>query len=168
MRQPKPITVRGVRYGSCTAAAAALGVTRSAVSHAMKRGTLDRLGSGENKHYFATRVRGVVYPTQKAAAEALGVTPSAVNQAIRRGRENFIGTRRKTPIVRSPSAVVRGLFEAIGAGRITIRDVAAALDITPEAVSYWKSGRTAPSILTVEEVADVLGYELVLRKKGGT
>lgn len=165
MRPRRIVTIRGVRYGSCAEAAAALGVTRSAVSHAIRRGTLDGLGvPGFGR---SVRVRGVVYPTQKAAADALGVTPATVYQAIRRGNADSVGTRRKRPVVLSGSPVVRSLFEAMGASRVTITDVAAAMGITPVAVSYWKSGRTSPPLLTAEAVADMLGYEIVLRKKAG-
>lgn len=39
-----PVTIRGTAYASVSQAAAALGVTISAVSHAARRGTLDNVG----------------------------------------------------------------------------------------------------------------------------
>lgn len=43
----EPLTIRGVRYPSQTIAAEVLGVTQGAISNAIRRGTLDTVGTGE-------------------------------------------------------------------------------------------------------------------------
>lgn len=48
-RDRRPVTIRGVTYPSVAAAAKAFGVTASYISHAIKRGSLNRVGVRRQK-----------------------------------------------------------------------------------------------------------------------
>lgn len=71
-------------------------------------------------------------------------------------------THDQTKEPRTASSVVRELFGAMRQQRITILHMATALDMTSTGLSYWKSGRTTPDIVTVELFAAELGYRLAL------
>ena len=81
----KSITVWGVTYPSQKAAADALGISRSAVSSAKQRGTLDTVGLGplkkgcEGVHTKPIIMDGVEWPSRAALAEHLGVRPSELS-----------------------------------------------------------------------------------------
>lgn len=66
----RPVTIRGVVYGSGKEAAAALGVHPGVVSQARKNGWLDGVGLGVGK---PITIEGVEYETGAAAARALGM-----------------------------------------------------------------------------------------------
>lgn len=86
---PKPITIRGVTYQSQTAAAEALGLSKQAITDAIKRGKPDSAGTGPHKRgggpaYFKPlTLGGVHYPSRKAAAKALGVEPTQISNYLR-------------------------------------------------------------------------------------
>jgi DNA-binding phage protein len=63
---------------------------------------------------------------------------------------------------RAVSPVVRELFDLIGQRKMHISTVADAIGMTREALYFHKRDRTAPNILTVEEIAHELGYRVVL------
>ena len=77
---------------------------------------------------------------------------------------------RKThrPIVkaRTASYVLRELFDEIMPAQMSQLEAAAELDISRVSLAYWKSGRTAPDIVDVETLVQVLGYRLKLVKEG--
>lgn len=47
--KPIPVTIRGVTYASMGAAARAFQIDRSAVSHAVRCGTIDNIGLGNGR-----------------------------------------------------------------------------------------------------------------------
>ena len=81
----KSVTIRDVTYDSMSEAADALGVSRSAVSSAARRGTLDSAGLGPRPPGCApaytktTEIAGVTFPSRTAAAEALGVSRATLS-----------------------------------------------------------------------------------------
>ena len=86
---PKPVTIRGVTYRSQTAAAEALGLSKQAITDAIKRGNPDSAGTGpRNKgkgpaYLKPLTLGGVDYPSRKAAAEALGVESTQISNYLR-------------------------------------------------------------------------------------
>lgn len=102
----KPCRRGTVVYPSRTAAAEALGVTRSTVNyHLHTHGNLDRVGSTCPSPCI---VRGTHYPSQKAAAAAHGVTPSVVATLLARhghldnlgmGNRGLNGKSRQTAVM---------------------------------------------------------------------
>ena len=88
----KQITVRGVTYESYIDAAAALGLSVSAIRNAVIRGTEDRLGY---KGGMPFTIRGVTYESGRAAAEALKVTPNQVYRAAAAGTLDRVGLRHR-------------------------------------------------------------------------
>jgi hypothetical protein len=88
----RDITIRGVTYPDASAAAAAIGVTRSTIGRAIRLGKLDTVGLGVGSNNICPVViRGVYYPTQMAAAEALGVRADVVCKALNRGTIDNVG-----------------------------------------------------------------------------
>jgi hypothetical protein len=71
-------------------------------------------------------------------------------------------THDQTKEPRTASSVVRELFDAMRRQRVTIMQMAVALDMTSTGLSYWKSGRSTPDIVMVELFAAELGYRLAL------
>lgn len=95
-KQPllRPTLIRGVLYPSRSAAALALGVSASAIAHAIRAKRLETVGlrpHGSGGPNQPCRIRGVLYPSQKAAAVALGVASSTVSEALQRGTQDLIG-----------------------------------------------------------------------------
>jgi hypothetical protein len=76
------VTIRGVTYPSQKAAADALGVSRSTVSSAKMRNTLDGVGLGplqkgcDGNYKKPIAFNDVEWPTRRALADHLGVRPS--------------------------------------------------------------------------------------------
>ena len=104
----RPITVRGVRYESTSAAARALGVSKVYLRRARRRGRLDGVGCGKGNlldgsprvppaagrpgpRSIPCTVKGVDYPSRAAAARALGISPRAVTAALAEGRADRVG-----------------------------------------------------------------------------
>lgn len=78
-RPGNPVTIRGVWYPSQQAAATALGVTREAITLAIRRGALDRVGLGGARSGRPVSIGGRLYPSYGRAAAALGVARSTIN-----------------------------------------------------------------------------------------
>ncbi len=72
---------------------------------------------------------------------------------------------RSTDPVVSASTTVRRIFGLMEELRRTAGDVAIDADICRASMSCYKNGKRTPSILTVEELAAALGYEIKLVKK---
>ena len=92
-----PAIVRGRRYPSLTAAAAAHGVTvQTLIGHLTKHGNLDRMGIGSagNARGGGARrpitILGRTFQSRKAAAQALGTSPEYLGRLIRTGRADLI------------------------------------------------------------------------------
>jgi len=94
MTTAKPIIIRDVEYKTRAAAAEDLGVTISAISVAVCRGTLDTVGLRAAK-CRSIKIRGVEYATRADAAVALGLGVNALGSAAFRGRLDTVGTGRK-------------------------------------------------------------------------
>lgn len=101
-RRCKPITIRGIQYGSMKEAADALGISLSTIKSAKTRGTLEYAGlgwreststikNGERRANKPVTIRGVEYPSQTIAAEVLGVNQSTISSALKNGRLDFVG-----------------------------------------------------------------------------
>jgi transcriptional regulator with XRE-family HTH domain len=71
------------------------------------------------------------------------------------------GSYQRTP-PRTSSYVLRALFDDMKARGVHFVDVAYTLGFSTTALSYWKSGRSSPSITDVEAFAKTLGYRLEL------
>lgn len=88
----KPVQIGDVKYPSRKEAAAALGVSRTTLRLAIKRGSLDRLVAGERGvQPMPVRIRGVDYASPKAAAAAFGINVQQVYRRIDSGRADEIG-----------------------------------------------------------------------------
>lgn len=94
----KPITIGGKCYPSQNAAAKALGISESAISQAVRRGTLNGLGAGRGvRQYVPVTIRGITYPSQTAACKALGVSRPVIWKARLRGTLDDVGRGPKPP-----------------------------------------------------------------------
>lgn len=91
---PRPVEIQGVEYPSVTAAARALGVSRTQICRAIREGKTDKIGMGNEAHQMPTLIRGVLYPSRTAAAQALGRSVTTVVHAIARGKPDVVGARR--------------------------------------------------------------------------
>ena len=69
-RKGRPVTIRGVEYPSCAAAARALDLDEKTVRLARIAGKLDGLGS---RRRVSIEIDGEIYDSRAAAARALGV-----------------------------------------------------------------------------------------------
>ena len=70
--------------------------------------------------------------------------------------------RPQAPVI---SPIVRELREIRQAWKMSVEAIAMQADIGTRVIGYWESGAYEPRLSTIERVADVLGYELVLRPK---
>lgn len=75
---------------------------------------------------------------------------------------NYV-SQRVPPASSSPT--VRHLFTLAQTHHVKLSDIADYLRMTRPAIANWKRGHSTPSILTVEEIADFLGYEIVIQRK---
>jgi hypothetical protein len=76
-----PVPVRGDVYPSRAAVARAFNVSRAAVSNAIRRGTLDRLGATDYRGKPCT-VDGVSYPSRAAYGRAVGVSDKVACRVV--------------------------------------------------------------------------------------
>lgn len=74
----------------------------------------------------------------------------------------------RAPKVRTVSPVLRELFAHMRRNRIPTVVVATELNMTRVGLTYWGTGRSDPDITKVEAMAEILGYELVLKPKDFT
>ena len=81
-----PIKLRGVAYPSIRAAARGLGMSSSAVSRALEKGTLEKCGLFS----FAGRIDGVLYVSKAAAARALGINKFTLLGQIRKRKIQWV------------------------------------------------------------------------------
>ena len=84
-----PVVIRGQHYPSQRAAAAALGVTQSAVSRMLtNRGHLEGCGlrkygaPGNQNNARPLTVGPMTFPSRKKAAEALGITRNQISRWV--------------------------------------------------------------------------------------
>lgn len=90
-----PIRIRGVDYPSAKQAAEKLGVSPNAVYNALRRGTIDNVGSGSIvKDPEPITIRGIKYSSIKQAAEKLNVHINAIYNARRAGSLDRVGLGR--------------------------------------------------------------------------
>lgn len=82
MPKPRPVTIRGVTYASTNEAAAALGVSYSAVTEAKRRGKLDHVGLGSSTLSKPVRIGNISFPSRKAASDALGAGKAYVSEVF--------------------------------------------------------------------------------------
>jgi len=75
------VEIRGQRFPTVRAAAAAMDVTEEAVYSALARGRMDMVGLGTTKKRPVT-IEGVHFPTMAAAAKALGFSASHFKRVI--------------------------------------------------------------------------------------
>lgn len=96
MNEKRAVTIRNVVYESVTAAAKALGVHRTTVIKAARRGSLDYVGLRQaGPKPFKVRSRGRIYENVKECARDNNVSISTVYSAITAGREDWIGVRKQ-------------------------------------------------------------------------
>lgn len=72
-----------------------------------------------------------------------------------------------TTPVRTASATMREIFSIAEKTGVSQNSLARRLNKGVNQVFYWRRGIKTPSILTVEEIADALGYRLALIEKEG-
>jgi len=84
-----PVVIRGQHYPSQRAAAAALGVTQSAVSRMLtKKGHLEGCGlrkygaRGNQNNARPLQIGPMTFPSRKKAAEALGITRNQIERWV--------------------------------------------------------------------------------------
>ena len=75
------VEIRGQRFPTVRAAAAAMNVTEEAIYSALARGRMDMVGLGTTKKRPVT-IEGVHFPTMAAAAKALGFSSSHFKRVI--------------------------------------------------------------------------------------
>lgn len=66
---------------------------------------------------------------------------------------------------KSKSAIMRELFAASREQGKSRYEVARLVGYSNTSVTYWFMGQRMPSVLAVARLAEVLGYDLILRKK---
>lgn len=75
------VQIRGQKFPTVRAAAAAMNVTEEAIYSALARGRMDMVGLGTTKKRPVT-IEGVHFPTMAAAAKALGFSASHFKRII--------------------------------------------------------------------------------------
>ena len=75
------VEIRGQRFSTVRAAAAAMDVTEEAIYSALARGRMDMVGLGTTKKRPVT-IEGVHFPTMAAAARTLGFSSSHFKRVI--------------------------------------------------------------------------------------
>ena len=82
----------------------------------------------------------------------------------KRGRKPGTKTRyRPDPTTGDP--IVRKLFEIINERQLDMKDVGKTIGFWPYTLTRWKHGETNPSMLDVQNLAQYLGYEIILKPK---
>lgn len=62
--------------------------------------------------------------------------------------------------IRTASPVLRGLLELADLYGVSHSELASHTNCAPNSFSAWRAGRTTPTIMTTEAIADALGYRL--------
>lgn len=82
----------------------------------------------------------------------------------KRGRKPGTPTRyRPDPTTADP--IVHRLFTIINERKLDIKDVGKGINCWPYTLSRWKHGETNPSMLDVQNLAQYLGYVIILKEK---
>lgn len=81
------------------------------------------------------------------------------------GTAETVGLVNMRSPIRAPSPLMRMLFQIMDERGIRAHDIAIMLEITPNTVWNWRAGNNEPSLVWVEKIAAVLGYEIKLEKK---
>lgn len=87
-----------------------------------------------------------------------------VNNGRPFGRAGYALASSKKP-AETVSRVVRDLFDVIDATDLSAGTLASRVGVHRVTLSRWKHGGATPTILDVEALAQVLGYELVLKPR---
>lgn len=66
--------------------------------------------------------------------------------------------------IRTASPILRTIFEALETNIGAYRDFEKSQGWAHSRMSYWRSGKATPNIITVETLALAAGYRLVLEK----
>lgn len=104
------IAIRGRVFPTIEAAAAAHGVSYNAVLIALRKGTLDRVGTRRTGvEPMPVMIRGRRFADAYAAARHFGVSPQTVWRAIRLGRTDRIGLGQKYNGARSKPITLGGV-----------------------------------------------------------
>lgn len=124
--------------------------------------------------------------SQRAVAATLGISRSSVKkyqteEAVERRRviaarssrafeERRREARRKAAppehlAIRTASPIVRMLFEEMWRQGLKQADVAKRIGVHPNIMTSWKKGVNAPSLFSVEAMAQVLGFTLTLSRE---
>jgi transcriptional regulator with XRE-family HTH domain len=61
---------------------------------------------------------------------------------------------------------MREIFLRLDAGHLHDQALAAVTGYSPTAIRNWRNGRRQPPLQAATDLATVLGYDLVLQKKG--
>lgn len=122
-RNGKPVKIRGTEYPSMTAAAKALGVSRSVVWQAKSEGRLDTVGTGVNA--TPCIIHGKEYPSIMEASRQLNVNPRSISRLLDLGRVSELvpGERYQPALMRRVGLVWDGVEYR------SIREAAIALGI---------------------------------------
>ena len=67
--------------------------------------------------------------------------------------------------IKTASSALRDMFTRMDRSEITREKLAAKAGVSPVTLWNWRNGRRNPRMCEVECVAEVLGYELILRRK---
>jgi len=70
----------------------------------------------------------------------------------------------KTGPIRTSSPVLREVFEMADLRGASITWLSVKTNLTTQSISNWRKGSNAPNILAVEEMANAMGYKLILQK----
>lgn len=82
------------------------------------------------------------------------------------GRRDAQPRHRRTGASTSASYTVRQLFDIIYFERVLQQELSDGMDLYRASLTNYKYGKNTPSILTIEELAGLLGYEVKLVKRG--
>lgn len=124
--------------------------------------------------------------SRRAVAALVGVSRASVDKyrstdAVERRRAVSIRTEQKRKQARKEQSrskappehlaiktavpLLQELFDIAWKQGTRQQDIAAAARVSPGAVQNWKKGKADPTLRNLEAVADVLGYELVLKPR---
>jgi len=105
--------------------------------------------------YFTRRPLGTTRPCTNCGAPPARLVLSNKRGGTHRRGENRAGT-----------PVVRHLIDLVTERGWTAADVADYVKLAHNSLSVWRTGKMDPSLRSLEALADALGYELKLVRKG--
>ncbi len=125
------IEIRGVKYADLRSAGAAHGVSPETVRHAVRNGTLHRVGTGHGGvEPMPVRIGGKDFPSAAAAAKHFKVTKSAIYTSISRGCEDRFGTAPRRVLNNAKPFEIGGMFF------VSMREADRALGFKPGFISH--------------------------------